>query len=195
MTSERPTTEARERVLRVAEQLFGERGYAAVTMRDIAEALGIRQASLYHHVPGGKEELYMEVTGRTLTRHRAGMEAALAEGGSELRGRLRAVARWLLDQPPINISRLFRSDVPAIGEQHAEELVHLLKASLFAPIKQAIIEAYERGEIRLTHDMVTAVSFIAMVDALHEVHRYTSVPLDALANDTVDTLLDGLRRR
>lgn len=195
MMSERPSTEARERVLRVAEQLFTERGYAAVTMRDIAEALGMRQASLYHHVPGGKEDLYMEVITRTMARHRAGMEAALAAGGDDLRGQLRAAARWLLEQPPVNISRLFRSDVPAIGGRHAEELVYLLKDSLFAPIGRAMTAAYERGEVRLTHAMVSAVSFVAIIDALHEVHRYANVPLAALASDTVDTLLDGLRRR
>lgn len=181
--------------MRVAEQLFGERGYAAVTMRDIAEALGMRQASLYHHAPGGKEELYMEVIARTMARHRAGMEAALASGGDDLRGQLRAAARWLLNQPPINISRLFRSDVVAIGGRHAEELVYLLKDSLFGPIGGAVLAAYERGEIRLTHHVVTSVSFVAVIDALHEVHRYTSVPLDALASDAVDMLLDGLRRR
>jgi AcrR family transcriptional regulator len=38
-------SEARERVLAAAERLFAERGYAAVTLRDIAAAVGIRHAS------------------------------------------------------------------------------------------------------------------------------------------------------
>jgi AcrR family transcriptional regulator len=69
---ERESSESRERVLQQAEHLFSERGYAAVTLRDIAAGLGIRQASLYHHVPGGKEQLYVEVTERNLRRIRMG---------------------------------------------------------------------------------------------------------------------------
>ncbi|MBZ0309485.1 MAG: TetR/AcrR family transcriptional regulator, partial [Anaerolineae bacterium] len=53
----------------MAEHLFAERGYTAVTLRDIAEAVGLRHASLYHHVPGGKEALFIEVTERTMKRH------------------------------------------------------------------------------------------------------------------------------
>ena len=49
---------ARERVLDVAEALFAERGLARVTMREIAHAACMRHASLYHHAPGGKEQLY-----------------------------------------------------------------------------------------------------------------------------------------
>ena len=61
---------ARERVQATAERLFAERGYKAVTLRDIAQELGIRQASLYYHFPGGKEELYVTVTERGLQAHR-----------------------------------------------------------------------------------------------------------------------------
>ena len=39
-----------EDLLRVAEELFAERGYAATTVRDIAEAAGILSGSLYHHI-------------------------------------------------------------------------------------------------------------------------------------------------
>jgi TetR/AcrR family transcriptional regulator, cholesterol catabolism regulator len=189
------TSQARERVLRAAEAIFGERGYTAVTMRDIAEALAIKQASLYHHIPGGKEQLFLEVMDRTLARHQSGLAAAIASGGAELRAQLLAVARYLLDQPPINISRLFRSDVPALGEQHAPALAKQIAHALFTPIEQILTEAYERGEIRMTNRFVAAVTFLAAIESLHEVHRYTRVPREALAVDLIDVTLDGLRRR
>jgi len=53
--------DGRDRILDVAEGLFQERGYTAVAMRDIAEAAGMRTASLYYHFPS-KEELF--VSGR-----------------------------------------------------------------------------------------------------------------------------------
>jgi len=122
----RVSSEARERVLQQAERLFSERGYAAVTLRDIAVGLGIRQASLYYHAPGGKEALYVEVTERNLRRHHQGLERALRQAGG-MRVQLRAAAHWLLSQPPMNLSRMLRSDLPAIAQAHAD---HLLAISL-----------------------------------------------------------------
>jgi len=52
--------DGRDRILDVA--LFQERGYTAVAMRDIAEAAGMRTASLYYHFPS-KEELFVSVRG------------------------------------------------------------------------------------------------------------------------------------
>jgi len=46
----------KEEIFETASQLFGERGYNAVSMRDLAEALGIKAASLYNHI-ASKQEL------------------------------------------------------------------------------------------------------------------------------------------
>lgn len=52
-----------ERILDEAEALFAERGFAGATMRDVAEAVGIRTPSLYNHFES-KEELYAAVLER-----------------------------------------------------------------------------------------------------------------------------------
>lgn len=53
--------EARRReVLAAAVAVFSERGYRATTMSDIAAALGMGKASLYHYV-GSKEEILVEL--------------------------------------------------------------------------------------------------------------------------------------
>src|SRR3712207_4750815 len=116
------SSEARERVLEEAERQFGERGYTAVRLRDIADALKIKQASLYYHVPGGKEQLFIEVAERTFTRHRTGLEQAIAQAGPDVRDRLHAVATWLLSQPPLDLIRMTYSDMPTIDPAHARRL-------------------------------------------------------------------------
>jgi len=119
--AEPKTSDARERVLDVAERLFHERGYKAVTMRDIADRLDIRQASLYYHAPGGKEELYAMVLERSMERHRQGLEAALMEAGPDLSDQLQAAAKWLLSQPPIHLSRILTSDLPTLSTEEVRE--------------------------------------------------------------------------
>ncbi|WP_165056618.1 MULTISPECIES: TetR/AcrR family transcriptional regulator [unclassified Adlercreutzia] len=46
---------ARERILDEAFALFGQKGYAATTVRDIAGAVGVKAASLYNHFSGKRE--------------------------------------------------------------------------------------------------------------------------------------------
>jgi AcrR family transcriptional regulator len=49
-----------EQTLEHAARLFAEKGYAAVGMRDIADAVSIRSSSLYHHFPG-KDRILFEI--------------------------------------------------------------------------------------------------------------------------------------
>lgn len=44
-------TDTRGRILDAAVSLFGERGYAGTSVRDIAERLGLTKAALYYHFP------------------------------------------------------------------------------------------------------------------------------------------------
>ena len=47
----------KEEILQTASRLFSERGYNAVSMRDLAQALGIKAASLYNHIDSKQELL------------------------------------------------------------------------------------------------------------------------------------------
>ncbi len=46
-------------IITVAAQLFKEKGYSAVTMRDIAQAMDIKAASLYNHIKSKQEILVL----------------------------------------------------------------------------------------------------------------------------------------
>ena len=47
----------REEIIKTAAKLFKEKGYSAVTMRDLATAMGIKAASLYNHIISKQEIL------------------------------------------------------------------------------------------------------------------------------------------
>lgn len=195
MAREIENSASREHVLRVAERLFSERGYAAVTLKDIAQELGVRQAALYYHVPGGKEDLFVEVTRRSFIRHRKGLEQASKQDESNLSVQLNAMASWLLSQPSLDLLRMARSDLPALSKEHAQELYTLGYASLEEPIQSVLTQAYQRGEIRLVDSQVMGTVFLSSIDTIHDMHRYKGIPKDVLARDVIEIWLDGLRRR
>ena len=188
---------ARERVLEVAERLFQEHGLARVTMRDVADALGMKQASLYHHAPGGKAQLYREVFERMIAHHRAGLERSIAAAGPDLRARLRAVASWYGAQRPMNFLRMMTSDMPSLGTEEARALAAPAYAALMRPIRDAFIEAAATGATLPRDPDLLAGSFLAVLDAVAfaESRAYGASDRVAMAHVMVDVLLDGLTVR
>ncbi len=49
---------SREKILDAAAKIFGENGYHATSMQDIAEAVQLKKGSLYHHVSSKQEILF-----------------------------------------------------------------------------------------------------------------------------------------
>jgi len=86
---------SREAIVEAAERLFLERGFASVSMDELAEAAGVARRTLYNQFPG-KEEIFREM----LRRLSGQLEDAFPPG-VETRGDvqdvLRLVARMVLE--------------------------------------------------------------------------------------------------
>ena len=55
----------REDILEAAAQVFSQKGFHGASMNDIAGAVNLQKASLYHHV-SSKQEILIEILGRAL---------------------------------------------------------------------------------------------------------------------------------
>ncbi len=53
-------TKSKQRILKIASELFSEFGFLGVSMGDIAKKLNITKAALYYHF-NSKKDLYFEV--------------------------------------------------------------------------------------------------------------------------------------
>ena len=73
-TATRQRSETAEQILDLAETLIQTRGYSAFSYQDIADALGIRKASIHYHFPS-KADLGVAVINRYIDR----FDAALTE--------------------------------------------------------------------------------------------------------------------
>jgi AcrR family transcriptional regulator len=87
-----PRAEREQQTLDVAQALFAQHGYAAVTMDDVAAAVGVTKPLLYNYF-GNKERLYLACLGRTADGLIARLTEAFsraADPGEGLREALRA---------------------------------------------------------------------------------------------------------
>lgn len=188
--AETPAISSREQLLDAAERHFATRGYAAVTLKDIAQDLGIRQPSIYYHVPGGKEDLYVEVMMRHLERHRAGVEAAIAQGGGSLEKRLRGIGAWILRRPPADVIRMTHADLPALPEEYRKLLESAFQRCVFRPIESILEESDAQGLLRFRNPRVLARIFFGNMMTLAGARKYWSQ--HATEEQVLDTHLDIL---
>jgi AcrR family transcriptional regulator len=190
-------SDSHHRLLDAAEALFHERGYRAVTMQDIARELGIRQASLYYHVPDGKEQLFVEVIRRNFEQQRLGLEAALLRAGDDLESQLRAAGAWFASQPPMNLLGMMHADMPALSEANHSKLNRLAAYCLFEPLAAVFAEAIARDEIRPLPPDLLAGSFLALMDGVSYSgqHQPGTPPRFVMVEAIISLILDGLRPR
>jgi AcrR family transcriptional regulator len=81
-------------VLDAARLLFADRGYHGTSMKDIAEALGVRAPSLYNHV-ASKQEILYAIMDKAMDRALAAQEEAL-DGVEDVSEQLRRATESLV---------------------------------------------------------------------------------------------------
>jgi AcrR family transcriptional regulator len=194
MTSSVPPNDAYERVLLAADRLFAERGYAAVSLRDIAQEIGIRHASLYYHFPQGKEELYVAVMERRMRLYHAGLEQAIALAGKSWQDQLYAAALWLLEQPALHLGRMMQSDMLAISPQAAEQLRVIVFDSLLKPLETVFHHAQGIRPEKQQRGATLAGMFLSLIEGIYNLpSQYVRGSKLELVNEVLDVLVNGLK--
>jgi AcrR family transcriptional regulator len=110
----RAGSERRDEILAIAAQLFAERGFAATTVREIADAAGILSGSLYHHFDS-KESMVDELVHEMLDRVLAAYRRIVATG----------------DAPEVALRALVREAFAAIATDRATVAVMVNEWNLF----------------------------------------------------------------
>lgn len=175
-------------LLTTARRLFGERGYADVSIEEIAREAGVTRGALYHHFKS-KEELFaalFEAIEQELVGNALKAATAAADPWASLTAGARAFLEAVAQTPTRRIVLL---DAPAVlGWEKWREID--LKYGLGA-MRAALQAAMNAGAMRerpiepLTHMLLGALTEAAMM-----VDDETPV---ALAADQFEALLESLR--
>lgn len=123
----------REEILDEATRLFAERGYEGTSMSDLAERVGLRKASLFHHF-ASKEVLYAAVLARLIEKVGETIASAAFATGSfaeRLDALSDAITDVLAGQP--FAARLLIREVmdwgPVARDHLADQMLQVLSAS------------------------------------------------------------------
>jgi len=164
LTGNKQDPSTRERLLDVAAALFWERGYAATTTREIAQRLGIRQASLYYHV-ATKEELLYQLGVSSLEQLRADVQEAVAKESKPLDrigAFIHAHLETLLKHQVRHVTAL--TELHGLSEAHRAEVLGLRKK--YASYVQSILEDAQRaGAVRA--DIPARYLYLALLNLLN----------------------------
>jgi TetR/AcrR family transcriptional regulator len=140
MTTAAPST--RDTILVVASQRFAERGFSGTSLADIADEVGIRPPSLFHHFPS-KVALYRAVLLDAFDDWFALMDDTAAveadEGWPQVERVIRTAFRFFVERP--DFVRLARWEALEGGSVLVEELAMVLR-----PL-------FERGALFLEGEM------------------------------------------
>jgi AcrR family transcriptional regulator len=186
-------SDGRLRIVRAAYPLFVERGYDAVSMQEIADAVPIHKATLYHHFQN-KDDLFLAVVRMGMTRRHAQVEQFIREGGSTA-DQLTKVALLAFRDSQSEFGRLMTDARMRISEDQQQQLVErcsdpwTLYEGIFA-------SAIETGELPEVDPTLAATMFVGLIHGQTWSIRTGRIesPLDEdRARLLVDTLFGGLQ--
>lgn len=114
-------TPQKERIRRITAKLFADKGYRAVGVAEIGEAVGLGRGALYYHI-GSKEDLLYDIMIRYIT-DLVTVGHQILEEYSDPYDRITQLSRYMMRTITNNLSELtvcFREADSLTGERHRE---------------------------------------------------------------------------
>lgn len=199
-TGTRTATERRRpQILRKAAQLFQKKGFHATSMEEVANALSLNKATIYHHFPGGKSDLLFGIA--------LGALEDLNDRVADLDATLPPAERvQLLVRAMIEV-QLERADATVVYHEELRRMKALLPREQYAQLRalehafservaKAITAGVKDGSFRSCDAHVVAALVITLTSSAYRTFR-TGKRADAetLVERYTTFALDGLRAR
>ena len=182
--------DTRTTILQQAVFLFAQTGYNGVSMRDIAKAVGISAAALYHHFPD-KDSLYLSTVEYACSEKTLQSRLALeAKGSAEARleGFIHTLVRIMGEDP--DFRRLLQRELLDGDEHRLKQLATRVFAKQIEEISRLVEEIAPGFDA-----IMLVISIVGMV-----IHHLESAPLrryypgNKAEYDTPDFLANHIKR-
>ena len=181
-----------------AARLFVEQGFAATSMSEIARAVGITKAGLYHFVKS-KDELALILITRAYVVYDRDVHIP-AQGISDPLERLQFIVRSHLYNitrhrgPSGNPVTVLLDDPAALGDAHRREIARR-KKTYYKFLRDTLLALKERGELNNLDPTVAAFSLLGMILWLARWHRTEGrLSIDDVVMQMTEIALRGVVR-
>jgi AcrR family transcriptional regulator len=197
LSSSRRATRSRRRrapeIIDAAARVFAERGFHGATTQDIADVLGIRQASLYYYF--ASKEAALELV--CLKGVEGFFEAAkaIAAGPGSARNRLARLIDShlspLLDRG--DYVRVFLNERQHLPTE-SRRRIGKWSRGLERIFEDVLKEGVRKGEFRSDMDTrLTALAILGMANAVASWYRKEEVPIERISAEFARLVGDGIR--
>lgn len=187
MQASSDSTSRRDQIIASAERLFRERGYLATSVRDIGQAVGIRGASLYHHI-GGKEDLLWASASRAAAAFFAALQPILgtpAPAPEKLRQAI--VAHVGVITQNLEATAVYFRDWRYLNAERRAEFLRL-RDEYEAGFRSILAQGVQEGCFIVPDEKIAVRFVLSAVNWTHQWYR----PDGALAAEQVGHLLADL---
>lgn len=173
-----------------------QRGYAAVSVGDVAEAVGVTKPTLYYHF-GDKEGLYAAMLVSLLARVGAHIRRVISLP-APLRERLEALALGYFRNADATMEPMLRDTEQLIGPERAASVWKAYEQEMLAPLMALMRTGMEANEIRSGDERILARAFCSLLDAFSTPggHAMASdASHEEVAQAVISLFLDGAAPR
>jgi AcrR family transcriptional regulator len=184
----------RQEIVQLAGELFSERGYAATTVRDIADSAGILSGSLYWHF-AAKEDIVFEILTEFVDHLLRRYREVIVEAATPLEG-LRAVLTVAVEAmgPYRAAANIWQSEKAWLYEQERFAFVPAAAAEVRAIWSEVLERCVADGSVR--SDIDVELTFRFLRDGVWAIARWYGIDdhrdLDAVAHAFVEHNLAGI---
>ena len=183
----------REDILAVAAQIFRRKGFHATSMQDIARAVHLQKASLYHHV-SSKQEILLALLDRALDLLIASMQEVVQQPLSpeeKLRRAIETYTTALAEHRDLAAVLLleFRFLDPDLRARH------IRRRDEFERLwREVVKEGQEAGVFHMDDVALAVRAILGMVNWLVMWYRpHGPLPTQVIAHQFAELALEGLR--
>lgn len=185
----------KEQVIRKAAELFKDKGYAAASMRDLAQLLGIEAASLYSHIKS-KEEILRSLCFDMATEFRKSLEEVEKQPVSASEKlRLGIIGHIQVMAQDLTASAVFMNEHRHLSQPYLRDFL-LLRINYINRFKSIFEEGVRNGEFKDTIDKKLAV--MTLFSSLNWMPMWydpgSSIDPSQLGDQLADMLVNGLRK-
>jgi AcrR family transcriptional regulator len=192
--TERKKASKKGLILLRAATMFRERGFAASSMRDLAETVGIEAASLYNHIRS-KNEILEAICFEVANLFNEKLQEIEANRQTTI-NKIESILRFHVDQMVDNYEKVIVSDREwrHLDEPYRTNFQNQRRSyrKRFAAL---IEEGIAKGEIRRIDAPTAVLVMLHAVNGIESWHRSKAkISADELANHMIRILIDGLRK-